>query len=172
MRKPSLGKTVAAFLVACLLLAIGSSVAVAFLPGEGPGGPVLVVANPADPFSRYYAEILQGEGLNEFDVVDLGSLTPAQLSSHQVIVLAQTTGLTDAQVSTLTSWVQGGGTAVGAQWRALRGNPQADDTGRTARQATTSAPGFPSSPGTKLVSSSVAPSARTSSAICQTTAAP
>ena len=119
MRKPSLGKTVAAFLVACLLPAVGAKAAMAFPPGQGPGGPVLVVANSADPFSRYYAEILQGEGLNEFDVVDLGSLTPAQLSSHQVIVLAQTTGLTDAQVSTLTSWVQGGGNLV-----AMRPDPK------------------------------------------------
>src|SRR5439155_24508719 len=112
VRRPSLRRIVVSLLVACLLPAVGAKAAMAFPPGQGPGGPVLVVANSADPFSRYYAEILQGEGLNEFDVVDLGSLTPAQLSSHQVIVLAQTTGLTDPQVSTLTSWVQVGGDLI------------------------------------------------------------
>ena len=35
---------------------------------SGPGGPILVVASPSDPFSRYYAEILRAEGLNEFEV--------------------------------------------------------------------------------------------------------
>ena len=42
-------------------------------PGQGPGGPVLVVtgpdlANPAQDFGSYYAEILKAEGLNEFAV--------------------------------------------------------------------------------------------------------
>ena len=31
-------------------------------PDEGPGGPILVVGNAANPFSRYYAEILRGRG--------------------------------------------------------------------------------------------------------------
>ena len=35
--------------------------------------PVLVVTNPADPFGRYYAEILRAEGLNAFAVADIGS---------------------------------------------------------------------------------------------------
>src|ERR1019366_1515053 len=33
-------------------------------PNEGLGGPILVVASTANPFSRYYAEILRNEGLN------------------------------------------------------------------------------------------------------------
>ena len=110
-------KAFLAILVACLLLTSSAS---AFPPGQGPGGPVLVVTNSGDPFSTYYAEILQGEGLNEFDVVDLGSLTAAQLSSHSVIVLAQT-GLTDAQVTALTNWVQGGGNLI-----AMRPDPKLD----------------------------------------------
>ena len=37
-------------------------------PDEGPGGPILVIASAGNPFSRYYAEILRAEGLNEFAV--------------------------------------------------------------------------------------------------------
>ena len=37
-------------------------------PDEGPGGPILVIGSAANPFSRYYAEILRNEGLNEFTV--------------------------------------------------------------------------------------------------------
>ena len=51
------------------------------------GGPVLVVTN-ADSFGDYYAEILRSEGLNEFAVANVGSLSPALLSSYQVVVLA------------------------------------------------------------------------------------
>ena len=36
--------------------------------------PIVVITNSADPFSRYYAEILRAEGLNEFSLVDVGSL--------------------------------------------------------------------------------------------------
>ena len=42
---------------------------------QGPGGPILVVAG-ANPFGRYYAEILRAEGLNAFDVHDIGAVTP------------------------------------------------------------------------------------------------
>ena len=33
-------------------------------PSEGPGGPILVLTDPADEFGTYYAEILRSEGLN------------------------------------------------------------------------------------------------------------
>ena len=48
----------------------------------GPGGPILVVSSAANPFSRYYAEILRTEGLNAFAVEDVSALTadaPEQL---------------------------------------------------------------------------------------------
>ena len=45
-------------------------------PDEGPGGPILVISNAGDPFSRYYAEILRAQGLNEFRVTDLSNVTP------------------------------------------------------------------------------------------------
>jgi hypothetical protein len=78
--------------------------------GDGPGGPVLVVTNPGDQFSHYYAEILRGEGLNDFSVAD-GPVTSALLTGKQVVLLA-TASVTDAEVSTLTSWVQGGGNLI------------------------------------------------------------
>ena len=120
MRRTRIKTTLAAVLLVGVLTAVGATAASAAPPGQGPGGPVLVVANSSDQFSRYYAEILQGEGLNEFDVVNLDSLTPAQLDSHQVVVLAQT-GVTDAQVSTLTNWVQRGGNLI-----AMRPDPKLD----------------------------------------------
>ncbi len=46
-------------------------------PDEGPGGPVLVISNAANPFSRYFAEILRAEGLNEFTATDISNVTPA-----------------------------------------------------------------------------------------------
>ena len=45
-------------------------------PDEGPGGPILVISNAANPFSRYFAEILRAEGLNEFTATDISNVTP------------------------------------------------------------------------------------------------
>jgi hypothetical protein len=80
-------------------------------PGQGPGGPILVVTDPGDPFGAYYAEILTAEGLNEFAVTDVSQLTEQTLAQHQVVVLARTT-LTQTQLTALTDWVQAGGNLV------------------------------------------------------------
>jgi hypothetical protein len=117
MRTRSL-ELIATVLSAGLLALAVSATAIAAPPGQGPGGPVLVVTNSADPFSRYLAEILQDEGLNAFDVVDLSGLSQAQLNSHQAVILAQTP-VNDAQVAQLTTWVQSGGDLV-----ALRPDPK------------------------------------------------
>ncbi len=50
-------------------------------PDEGPGGPILVISNAANPFSRYFAEILRAEGLNEFTATDISNVTPAVLNA-------------------------------------------------------------------------------------------
>ena len=42
-------------------------------PDEGPGGPILVVGDAANPFTRYPAEILRTEGLNAFTASDISS---------------------------------------------------------------------------------------------------
>ncbi|HWI05944.1 MAG TPA: DUF4082 domain-containing protein, partial [Solirubrobacteraceae bacterium] len=74
-------------------------------PGDGPGGPILLVTSPADKFTRYYAEILRSEGLNSFTVVD-GPVTTDKLAGKQTVVLASP--VTTDEVTLLTSWVQGG----------------------------------------------------------------
>ena len=56
-------------------------------PDEGPGGPILVISNAANPFSRYFAEILRAEGLNEFTATDISNVTPAVLNAHDVAIL-------------------------------------------------------------------------------------
>ena len=35
---------------------------------DGPGGPMLVISKSANPFTRYTAEILRAEGLNEYAI--------------------------------------------------------------------------------------------------------
>ena len=87
-------------------------------PGEGPGGPVLVVVNDADPFGRYYAEILRAEGLNAFSVAPIGSVSAATLAAHQAVVLAPN-ALSDGQAAMFAGWVQGGGNLV-----AMRPDPR------------------------------------------------
>lgn len=77
-------------------------------PDNGPGGPVLVISDPANPFTRYYGEILKAEGLNHYRISDLGAVTAATLAQHDLVVLGQTP-LTNAQVSMLTTWTNGGG---------------------------------------------------------------
>ena len=50
-------------------------------PGDGPGGPILVVANDGENrFGRYYAELLRAEGLNEFAVEGVGALNAQTLA--------------------------------------------------------------------------------------------
>ena len=80
-------------------------------PGEGPGGPILVAVDDADPFGRYYAEILRAEGLNEFTVAGLGALEAQTLSGYAVVLLASP-NVTDAQAAALGGWVSAGGNLV------------------------------------------------------------
>src|SRR5215212_419100 len=80
-------------------------------PDEGPGGPVLVIAKASNPFTRYYAEILRAEGLNAFKVTDIANVTPALLAGYDAAIVGDMS-LTAAQVSTLTTWVQGGGDLI------------------------------------------------------------
>ena len=80
-------------------------------PDEGPGGPVLVLSRSTAPFSRYYAEILRTEGLNEFTVKDISTVTAATLGAYDVVIVGDF-ALTTAQVTMLTTWVDGGGDLV------------------------------------------------------------
>ncbi|HEY6597497.1 MAG TPA: hypothetical protein VI011_25855, partial [Asanoa sp.] len=100
----------AALGAAAAFLATTSPPAPAAVPPP-PGGPILVVTSAGDGFGRYLPEILRGEGLNEFDVADVASLSPGLLAGHGVVVLGSTSVSAD-QAAMLTSWVQGGGNLV------------------------------------------------------------
>ena len=81
-------------------------------PEQGPGGPILVVADP-DTFGRYYNEILRNEGLNEFEDIALAALTTTDLTGYDVVILAeQSRALTAGEVSQLTTWVTNGGNLI------------------------------------------------------------
>jgi hypothetical protein len=111
---PSLSarRAAVAALAALLLFAATAGTASAVVQ-QPPGGPILVVTSSADPFTTYNTEILRNEGLNDFAAVDVSSMT-AQLAGHDTVVLSRT-ALTDAQVSALTTWVQGGGNLIAIQ---------------------------------------------------------
>ena len=83
-------------------------------PAQGPGGPILVIADSGDRFGSYYAEILRAEGLNEFTVAGERALNRSALERHAVVVLAPTT-LRRRAVSLLASWVRGGGRLIAMQ---------------------------------------------------------
>jgi hypothetical protein len=80
-------------------------------PNEGPGGPILVVGWSSNPFSRYYAEILRAEGLNEFTVNDISSVTPATLAAYDVVILGDMP-LSAGQVTMFSNWVNAGGNLI------------------------------------------------------------
>ncbi len=80
-------------------------------PGEGPGGPILVITSASNPFSRYYAEILRAEGLNAYMTQDISLVTADTLANFDVVILGEMP-LTAGQVSLLTSWVNGGGNLI------------------------------------------------------------
>ncbi len=91
-------------------------------PAQGPGGPILVIGNAGDEFSRYYAEILRAEGLNAFDVVDVTALDATVLGQHDVAILGHLTSpLSGSDVTLLTNWVNAGGNLV-----AMRPGPELD----------------------------------------------
>jgi hypothetical protein len=96
-------------LVCCL--AMMASTASATIPAP-PGGPILVVT-PAtsDELRSYVPEMMRGEGLNDFATAPVSSLSPALLSSYDVVVLSRTP-LSDAQAAMLSDWVTAGGNLI------------------------------------------------------------
>jgi hypothetical protein len=79
--------------------------------GEGPGGPILIIASASNPFSRYYTEILRAEGLNSFAVSDISAVSAATLASYDVVLLGEV-ALTSTQVTMLSNWVGTGGNLI------------------------------------------------------------
>jgi hypothetical protein len=85
---------------------------------EGPGGPILVLASAANPFTRYVPEILRAEGWNAFRVRELSALGAGDLAACAVAILGDAP-VDSAQAALLSSWVSGGGRLV-----VLRPGPQ------------------------------------------------
>jgi methionine-rich copper-binding protein CopC len=79
-------------------------------PDQGPGGPIAIITS-SNPYSKYLAEILRTEGLNEFKTVDVSTLSDSTLAAYDVVVLGNVS-VTAAQASTLTTWVNGGGNLI------------------------------------------------------------
>lgn len=92
--------------------------------GSSGGGtlPILIITNPANPFSRYYGEILLTEGINEFLMKDIADVTPATLAGYDVAILGEMT-LTSEQTAMLNDWVTVGGNLI-AMRPNLQTNPQ------------------------------------------------
>jgi hypothetical protein len=80
-------------------------------PAQGPGGPILVLTSGTSNFGTYYAEILRNEGFNAFTVADVATVSAATLAAYDVVILAKTP-LSATQVSTLSTWVNGGGNLI------------------------------------------------------------
>jgi hypothetical protein len=80
-------------------------------PSNPNGSTILVLTNSANPFSSYYSEILLTEGLNQFALRDVSTLSSSALADYDVVLLGQVT-LTAAQVTTLSNWVGSGGNLI------------------------------------------------------------
>ena len=96
--------------------AMGSDVSWSFTTSpapanSGPGGPILVISSAQNPFTRYYGEILLNEGMNEFLVQDISTVTASVLANYDTAILGDMS-LTSGQVSMLSSWVNGGGRLI------------------------------------------------------------
>ncbi len=78
---------------------------------SGPGGPILVIASTANPFGRYYGEILSAEGLDEYNVTDITKVTSALLTQYDVVILSDI-AVSAAQATMLDNWVNAGGRLV------------------------------------------------------------
>lgn len=85
---------------------------------EGPGGPILIVTHPGNPYGRFLAEIVRAEGFMAFSAMDVDLVNPAVLASHDVVLLAEFP-LTAAQAAMFDAYVATGGNLV-----AMRPDPQ------------------------------------------------
>jgi hypothetical protein len=80
-------------------------------PGDGPGGPILVIHSASNPFSRYTAEILRAEGLNEFNVLDISAVDANVLLNYDVVILGEV-AVDAAQATLFSDFVDAGGTFI------------------------------------------------------------
>ena len=80
-------------------------------PNEGPGGPILIVSNSGNPFTRYLTEILRAEGLNEYLATDISLVSSATLAGYDLVLLGDMP-LSASQASMFSTWVNGGGNLI------------------------------------------------------------
>jgi chitodextrinase len=90
--------------------ALASNVSWTFTTEASPP-PMLVVTSSTNDFTLYTGQILKAEGLNDYTSIDVSLLSPSFLTPFRVIVLGDT-ALTPAQVTTLSDWVNSGGTLI------------------------------------------------------------
>jgi hypothetical protein len=92
-------------------------------PLPTPSQPILVVqgGSSANLYQNFIPEILTTEGLNGFQVAQLGDLTSTFLANYDVVILPHLP-LTSAQATLFRHYVNSGGTLVG-----LRPDPQLAD---------------------------------------------
>ena len=80
-------------------------------PPSGPGGPILVVADSANPFGRYIEEILLSEGRNLYLVDDISNVNLAYLQNYELVILGEMP-LSISQASMFSSYVYDGGRLI------------------------------------------------------------
>jgi hypothetical protein len=80
-------------------------------PDQGPGGPIALVTSSSNPYSKYLAEVLRSEGLNEFKTIDISTLSGSTLEAYDVVLLGDIS-VTSTQASTLSTWVDAGGNLI------------------------------------------------------------
>lgn len=80
-------------------------------PDDGSGGPILIISNVINPFSRYTAEILRAQGYNSFKVMDISEVDAADLLHYDVVILGQMS-LSGPEITMLSNWTTAGGTLI------------------------------------------------------------
>src|ERR1700704_2579074 len=97
-----------------LLFIVVVAVQPAWATLPAPNQPILVVQNSssANTYQNFVPELLTTEGLNGFQVAQLGDLTSTFLASYDVVILPHLT-LTASQVTLFQNYVTAGGTLVG-----------------------------------------------------------
>jgi hypothetical protein len=73
--------------------------------------PILVLSSAANRFGAYVGEILEAEGLESFDSLDISQLSSSLLAGYDVVVLGETP-VTPAQAALLATWTENGGNLV------------------------------------------------------------
>lgn len=103
------------FFTAFLLLAgsIFSGNALPKARAQATTAPILLIknGNSSNQFADYLEEILYAEGIMSFDTLNLSSVTATALSTHQLVILPETT-LTSVQATIFSNYALSGGNLI------------------------------------------------------------